>query len=80
MACLLEPAGQAGGDAPRWSLGSVPRVARARSRTKASRYRIEAHARARPIPRQLAQSRVAMTPGTASRLLVVVQRSSARHC
>jgi hypothetical protein len=36
--------------------------------------RIKAHARARAIPRQLSQSRVAMTPGTASRLLVVV------HC
>jgi hypothetical protein len=41
-------------------------------------WRSEAHARARAIPRQLLQSRVAITPDTASRLLVVVQLSSER--
>ena len=41
------------------------------------RYRIEAHAIARAIPRQLAQSRVAMAPAPAPRLLVVVRSGSA---
>jgi hypothetical protein len=39
---------------------------------------LEAHATARAFPRQLSQSRVAMTPDTASRLLVVVPLSSER--
>ena len=44
----------------------------------APRCRVEAHAIARAIPRRLAQSRVATSPGPASRLLVVVRLSSER--
>jgi hypothetical protein len=42
------------------------------------RYRNEANAVARAIPRQLTQSRVVMAPVPASRLLVVVRLSSER--
>ncbi len=42
------------------------------------RYRVKAHAIARAIERRLSQFRVAMAPGTWSRLLVVVHLSSER--
>ena len=52
------------------------RQRRGRCEGRVRRCRVEAHAIARAFPRQLAQSRVAMAPGPAPRLLVVVHTSS----